>query len=176
MRPVYFPAILSPCYGLPLCNYILIPLAPPRVSSWFVSFPLCLLPSAPHPPADSRPLPPLVIVINLHDPVRCFSLITSLVLSETRARIGKRVLHLLRNGVRPLFSLSGDIVTYPRLVALSLPYCPRGTFIPQIELRLAGVNKKGPRSASVRVGNSFCIFFIPALAPLVVTSAFVLNY
>lgn len=35
MRPVYFPAILSPCYGLPLCNYILIPPAARRISSRF---------------------------------------------------------------------------------------------------------------------------------------------
>jgi len=136
MRPVYFPAILSPCYGLPLCNYILIPLAPPRVSSWFASFSLYLLSSAPHPLADFRSLPPLVIVINLHDPPLCFSLITSLVLSQTRVRIGKRVLRSLRNGVRPLFSLSGDIVTYPRLVALSLPCCLRGTFVPGLNYDL----------------------------------------
>jgi len=52
MRPVYFPAILSPCYGLPLCNYILIPPAARRVSSRFASFSLRLLPSAPHIAAD----------------------------------------------------------------------------------------------------------------------------
>lgn len=42
MRPVYFPAILSPCYGLPLCNYILIPpAARPRL------FPVRLVLSSP---------------------------------------------------------------------------------------------------------------------------------
>lgn len=124
MRPVYFPAILSPCYGLPLCNYILIP----RLHA-------ASLPGSPHSLFVSY-CPRLTQLRISSLPLRyCYQFIRLSVvfLSPTpnvRASIGEQALRSFRNGARPLFTLSGDIVTYPRssypLPSRSL----RGTFVP----------------------------------------------
>lgn len=86
MRPVYFPAILSPCYGLPLCNYILIPPAAHRVSSQLASFSLRLLPSAPHTAADFQLVSSLLLSIYAFLPV----VFLSLAPSRTYASVGKQ--------------------------------------------------------------------------------------
>jgi len=125
MRPVYFPAILSPCYGLPLCNYILIPpeLRAPRLFFFVPSSPLC------HPrliSACGSSLFLFVIFINLRV-LLFFSPPLSLSLFLLFFRYVIRVLSLehwqasvtfasLWRQTAP-FAPFGDIVTYPRLAA-----------------------------------------------------------
>lgn len=144
MRPVYFPAILSPCYGLPLCNYILIPPTArvPRLLL-FASFSFRLLPSTPHLCLHSSSL--LVIFINLRVPSLSLPPVVFLITLPVPSRIlehrqaSTTFASLWRQGA--LFIPSGDIVTYPRLVAHPPLRFPRGMLVPRIELRL-GVNKK----------------------------------
>lgn len=121
MRPVYFPAILSPCYGLPLCNYILIPPAARRVSSRSASFSLRLLPSAPRAAADFQLVSSLSL--SIYASSRRFSFVCAV--PNVRASVDKQALRSFRNGARSLFTLSGDIVTYPRS---SYPPPPRSLF------------------------------------------------
>jgi len=176
MRPVYFPAILSPCYGLPLCNYILIPpeLRAPRLLFFVPSSPLAIRASS--LPTDPDSL--LVIFINLRVPLSLsLSLSFSLLffsLCYSLSNIGKQALRLPRCGVRALRSLvvwrHSDLPSSSRP---SLLRFPRGTLVPRIKLRF-GANKKA-RAPPPSGGNSFCIFFIPVPAPLA-TSASVLNY
>jgi len=182
MRPVYFPAILSPCYGLPLCNYILIPpeLRAPRLFFFVPSSPLC------HPrliSACGSSLFLFVIFINLR--VLLFFSPPSLSLSLSvifplcypralsRTLASKRYVCLAVASDRSIRSVwrHSDLPSSSRL---SLPRFSRGTLVPRIKLRF-GANKKA-RAPPPSGGNSFCIFFIPVPAPLAATSASVLNY
>lgn len=105
MRPVYFPAILSPCYGLPLCNYILIPLAVcvrARASCLFprfASFSSSLTVRA-SSGCGFQLLPPSYQFICVLSPLSCCFSRTS-VPSRMYASINKEVLFSF-NSVKPL--------------------------------------------------------------------------
>lgn len=125
MRPVYLPAILSPCYGLPLCNYILISPAAraphlflfasfsPRPLS--VVFRLCL-----------RILVPFSLSLSIYVSLlsltlfRCFTLciyVTGAIFTHRQTSVMSLYSALCSHYNVDLFTLFGDIVTYPHLIA-----------------------------------------------------------
>lgn len=172
MRPVYFSAILSPCYGLSSCNYILIPRAVQLSPSNPVPVPPPVRPSLVTVFSQTFPLFPTVLVLAAFSILLSAIIFLSFFLSPSLSFVGHRRYSrsLLRMLIHPLlFNSLGYhrpagswcthttpstrclnvtlLFSFPRPADTAILFPPAGTrpicFALQIELQFS-VNRKLP--------------------------------